>query len=123
MKRFDVHEATVAELVDHFAMTCVAQNDALFRDEISKFNHLYDQMVEIAEELKSRPEDQRRALLALHNHRDIQVRLQAARMTLAVAPQESRQVIEAIAASKWYPQAGDAGMSLLGLDRGEYVPK
>jgi hypothetical protein len=44
-------------------------------------------------------------------------------MTLAVAPKESREAIEAIAASNWQPQAGDAGMSLLGLDSGEYVPK
>jgi hypothetical protein len=123
MKRFDIHNATVAELVDRFATICVAQNDALFLHQISKFNRLYDQMAAITEELKSRSGDQRRALIALHDHRDIQVRLQAARMTLAVAPQESRRVIEAIAASKWYPQAGDAGMSLRGLDSGQYVPK
>ena len=123
MKRFDIHTAAVAELVDRFANVFVEQNNALFEHKISKFNGLYDQMAAIVEELKSRSGDQRRALLALHDHRDIQVRLQAARMTLAVAPQGSRRVIEAVAASKWQPQAGDAGMSLRGLDSGEYVPK
>jgi Domain of unknown function (DUF2019) len=123
MKNFDIRQATVPELVDRFAAICVEQNNALFQDEIAKFNRLYDKMTAISEELKCRSGDQRRALVALLDHRDIQVRLQAARMSLAVAPQESRRTLEAIAASKWQPQAGDAGMSLLGLDRGEYVPK
>jgi len=53
---------------------------------------------------------------------DIQVRSQSARATLAVAPAEARRAIEAIAASRQYPQAGDAGMTLINLDRGIFVP-
>jgi hypothetical protein len=113
----------VAELVDRFAAICVEQNKALFGGEIAKFNRLYDKMAAIRDELKIRPGDQRSALLALFDHPDIQVRLQAARATLAVAPQELRRMIEAIAASHRQPQAGDAGMSLWNLDRGVFVPK
>lgn len=123
MNRFDIHNATVAELVDRFATVCVEQNNALFEDDVSRFNRLYPQMTAIAEELESRPGDQRRALLVLLDHRDIQVRLQAARMTLALAPKEARRVIEDIAVSKWQPQAGDAGMCLFMLDSGNFVPK
>lgn len=123
MKKIDIRQATVPELVDRFAAVCVEQNNALFQDEVAEFNRPYDRMAAISEELKCRSGDQRRALVALLGHRDIQVRLQVARMSLAVAPRESRRALEAIAASKWQPQAGDAGMSLLGLDRGEYVPK
>jgi hypothetical protein len=122
MKRFDVRVATVADLVDRFTAVCVEQDNALLEDNISKFNRLYDRMIEITQELKSRPGDQRRALLVLLNHRDIQVRLQAARLTLALAPKESRQTIEEIVASKWQPQAGDAGMCLFMLDSGRFVP-
>ncbi len=122
MSGLDVHKATVEELVDRFAAICVGQNDALELDEISKFNRLFREMISIENELRSRPGDQRKALLPLLNHRDIQVRLQAAKMTLAIAPGRARQVIEAIAASNWYPQAGDAGMCHSRLDSGEFVP-
>ncbi len=119
---FGIQKATVSELVDRFAAVCTEQDNALLQDEISKFNRLYDQMADIAAELKARHGDQRRALLALFDNSNMQVRLQAARMAFAVAPEESRQMIEAIAASNWQPQAGDAAMSLRGLDSGEYIP-
>lgn len=48
---------------------------------------------------------------------DMQVRLNAAKATLAVAPKAARQKLEDIAGSGW-PLAGDAGMSLWNLDRG-----
>jgi hypothetical protein len=52
----------------------------------------------------------------------MQVRLKAAIHTLAVAPVEARQQLEAIATSNWYPQAGDAGMTIRGLDDGTFRP-
>jgi hypothetical protein len=119
----DVRKATTDELVDRFAAVCVEQSKALDEDEIAKFNRLYDVMAKIRDELKARSGDQRNALLALFNHHNFQVQLQAARVTLAVAPAESRKPIEKIAASRWYPQAGDAGMTLANLDRGVFVPE
>ncbi len=76
----------------------------------------------INKELKSRPGDERRALLSLLTHPNMQVRLKAAKATLAIAPIEARRVIEAIAAMTWPPQSGDAGMCLTMLDRGIFVP-
>jgi hypothetical protein len=54
---------------------------------------------------------------------NMQVRLSAAKATLAVAPQAARQAIEAIAASTWPPQCYDARMCLWMIDEGKYVPE
>jgi hypothetical protein len=123
MKRDYVAKLTVAKLVERFAAICVEQSRALFAGDIGKFNRLFDRMVAIRDELKNRPGDERTALLTLFDHPDTQVRLQAARMTLAVAPKESRRTIETIANSGRQPQAGDAGMCLTMLDRGIFSPK
>jgi hypothetical protein len=53
----------------------------------------------------------------------MQVRLNAAKATLAVAPHAARQTIEAIAASTWPPQCYAARMCLAALDEGVFKPK
>lgn len=106
----------VDQLVGRFAAITAAQDDALLGHELTKFNRLFDRMLEVLEELKGRPGDQRRALMALYDYPNMQVRLQAAKLTLAVAPVEARRQIEAIAESHWMPQAGDAGMALAVMD-------
>jgi hypothetical protein len=116
-------EMTESELVERFAAICVEQNKALFDDEIAKFNRLYAEMVEVRDVLRTRSGDRRVALLALFNHPDLQVRLQAAKTTLAVEPQAARQMLERIQEWQRQPQAGDAGMCLWNLDRGVFVPK
>jgi Domain of unknown function (DUF2019) len=122
MKRERLEAMTVPQLVDHFAALTVAQGDALLNLEVARFNRLYDQMRAVEEELKARPGDQRSALLSLYSHGTAQVRLQAARATLGVAPNAARKLIETIANSREYPQAGDAGMTLVNLDRGIFKP-
>lgn len=79
-------------------------------------------MVAVRDELKNRPGDQRQALLTLYEHENAQVRLQAARASFAVAPEAARALIENIANSRKFPQAGDAGMTLVNLDRGIFRP-
>ena len=122
MKRIQLSGVTTKDLVERFAQIGVAQDRALLGGEIAKFNRLFDQMTAVSNELKSREGDQRSALMVLYDYPNIQVRLKAAKHTLAVAPIEARRQIEAIAASNWMPQAGDAGMSLWNLDRGVYKP-
>jgi hypothetical protein len=122
MKRVQLTDMTVADLVERFAQIGVAQDQALLSGDIGKFNRLFDRMGDVSNELKSRQGDQRRALMVLYNYPNMQVRLKAAKHTLAVAPVEARRQIETIAASNWMPQAGDAGMSLWNLDRGVYKP-
>jgi Domain of unknown function (DUF2019) len=41
---------------------------------------------------------------------------------MPLAPAAARQVIQAIADSKWPPQYLDAGMTLLNLNDGTFVP-
>jgi hypothetical protein len=79
-------------------------------------------MTGVDEELRARGREARLALLRLFNHSNMQVRVQAATFSLGVAPEAARKVLEAIRASKWQPRAMDAGMTLRGLDNGQYKP-
>ena len=105
-----------------FVLVTLDQDKALLEDDYSRFNQLFGQMEKIKQELKARPGDQRKALLQLFDYPNAQVRLKAAKATLAVAPERARRLLQSIADSKEYPQAGEAGMSLWNLDRGVFKP-
>jgi hypothetical protein len=122
MKKINSSDMTTKDLVDRFAQIGRLQDQALLGGQIAKFNRLFDQMAEISKELKDRPGDERSALMALYDFPNMQVRLKAAIHTLGIAPIEARRQLEAIAQSKWFPQAGDAGMALSNLDRGIFRP-
>ncbi|QBR70675.1 hypothetical protein CU048_04595 [Beijerinckiaceae bacterium] len=122
MRQTDVKSLTVDQLVGRFAEIGVAQDQALLYAEIRKFNKLFDQMRAVDDELRVRGLEARRALFRLFDHENMQVRLQAAKWSLGVAPEAARKVIQAIYDSKWYPQAGDAGMTLSNLDSGLFKP-
>jgi|ERR1700722_20966843 hypothetical protein len=123
MTQPDFKNVGVSDLVERFAVLGVEDDQAEKVDDIAKCNRVRRQMELIAKELKSRPGDQRRALVTLYDHPNIQVRLSAAKYTLAVEPEKARRLIEAIAESRCFPQAGDAGMCLVLLDRGIFVPR
>lgn len=118
MKRID--EMTVEQLVERFTAIALAQDDAILMDE--KFNKLFDQMEAVEQELKGRHGDQRRALLRLYDHPNAQVPLTAAKARLAVAPKAAQRLLEMIASIEVGPQKGDAGMTLVALDRGIFKP-
>jgi hypothetical protein len=122
MKQANLEEMTIDELVEHFAEIGVAQDHAELIGEMGKFNRLYEQMDATEKELRRRGRDARLSLLRLYDHPNMQVRLNAAKRTLGVAPEAARKVIQAIYDSKWYPQALDAGMSLRNLDSGVFKP-
>jgi hypothetical protein len=107
---------TVNELVERFIDIALDQDKALFNFEIAKFNKLYRQMDTVRNELKSRPGDQRSALLPLYAHPNIQVRLKAALTTMEVAPEAARKVLLKIVDSRRYPQAADALAAIWRLD-------
>jgi hypothetical protein len=122
MRRIDLTRLSADQLVDRFAEIGVEQDNALWDRKYAKFNRLFDRMNEVDLELRARGAAARLALLRLYDHRNIQVRLKAATRTLAVAPVESRKLIEDISKSGFYPQAGDAGMTLFNLDEGVFKP-
>lgn len=122
MSAKQVQEMNDRELVDSFVEISLAQDLALLRREIAKFNRLFDQKTTVLNELKIRGGDKRRLLLDLFQHDNAQVRLNAAKATLAVAPEVARNQLQMLADSNEYPQAGDAGMCLWTLDEGIFKP-
>ena len=122
MKRASLTEMSVANLVQLFVSIALEQDDALLMDEIGRFNRLFDKMEAVESVLKTREGDQRRALLSVYDHPNMQVRIKAAKATLVVAPETARRALEAIRAANVQPQALEAGMSLWNLDRGVFKP-
>lgn len=123
MRKSALGRTADSELVERFAEIGIAQDAALFHERYAKFNRLFDKMKATGDELRLRGRDARLLLQALYAHPNLQVRLQAAKWTLGVAPVEARRVIQQIYDSKLYPQAGDAGMCLSNLDEGIFKPK
>lgn len=123
MRKSILGQMSDSELVECFAEIGIAQDGALFHERYAKFNRLFDKMKAIGDELRLRDRDARLALQTLYAHPNLQVRLQAAKWTLGVAPVEARRVIQQIYDLKLYPQAGDAGMCLSNLDDGTFKPE
>jgi hypothetical protein len=123
MKETSIKILNNADLVDLFSALGVLKDHAMMDDEDAEMKRLFHHMSAIAAELKNRKGDQRRALLPLYGHRNAAVRLAAAKATLAVAPTEARRMIESIADGQHMYYSGDAGMCLLMLDSGRFVPE
>lgn len=119
MKGPKLENLDVAQLVERFTSIALEQYKAELYGEIAKYNRLYDELVVVREELKTRPGDQRRALISLYLHSNPQVRLKAALYSLAVAPAAARQVLQDISDRNEYPQAAYARQTLEALDRGD----
>jgi hypothetical protein len=122
MKRIKLEDVSADQLVDRFAEIGIAQYQALLGGATREFSQLYGQMDAIDKELRARGKEARLALVRLYDHPNIQVRLQAASFTLGIAPAVARKVIEDVKKSDWFPQAGDAGMTLRYLDEGIFKP-
>ena len=90
--------------------------------QTSKFNRLFDQIVELNVKLKSQPGNKRRSVRALYQHPSIQVRLNAAYTTLKNFPDDARRVLEIIAAEKSFPQTANASGTLERLDQSKWIP-
>lgn len=122
MSSASLKSLSTADLMLLFEKLCIEQYNSLERDEIAAFNRRYDRIQAIQDELKSRPGDQRRVLMRLFGHPNMQVRLTAAHASLTIDYLAARGELQAIADSKWYPQAADASMALDHLDTGFYRP-
>ena len=124
MKRAPLSDMTIAQLVSIFESIALAQDEALAKYRpISVYNRLFDQMREVAAELKSRQGDQRRALVPLMNSRNLQVKLKTAITVLPVAYGPARAMLEHIKALQVYPEAANAAEILKDLDNGSHNPK
>ena len=121
MTKRELKASSVDRLVDRFVENSVAQDEALLYDDVRTANRLINEMRRIEDELHRREGDQRRALVALYHHGNMQVRLNAAKAMLDLVPSAAREALQAIRESK-APQALDAGMCLWNLDRGVFKP-
>lgn len=122
MTSSSIERTTIDQLLERFVSICLQQDEALLRDDYARFNRLYKQMDEIDNELRARGLEARRSLSRLFDHPHIQVRLKAATRSLGVLPTQARSLLEEISESQEYPQAGDAGMVIRGLDDGSFKP-
>jgi predicted component of type VI protein secretion system len=122
MKRVRLQDMTVKQLVRRFTELAIEQDNAALGFDTKEVIRLFWLLAAISDELKSRDGDQRRALMPLFEHPNLQVRVKAAKATLALAPQAARDVLQAVVDSKQQPQALEAGMSLWNLETGVYKP-
>jgi len=118
----DLKSLSNVEILQLFERLCIEQYDAIERNENARANRLILKAFALETELKSRPGDQRRILMRLFGHPNMQVRLSAAQANLAVDYIAARRELQAIVDEQWFPQAGDAGMTLENLDSGFYRP-
>ncbi len=122
MKRVKLFSLSNEDLVQRFVELAIQQDMALLSGPQREINKLFWKIEAIKDELKSRPGDQRTALLPLYDHKNKQVQVKAAKATLAIAPEAARAKLQAIRDSGWQPQALDAGMCLWTIEQGIYTP-
>ena len=115
-------DLNIAELLARYVEIGLQQSEATLDGEVERFNLLFDEMIAVENELQMRDGDQRYRLVSLYEHANAQVRLNAIKATLAVAPQIARGALEALAESREYPQSMDAGMCIRALDDGTFKP-
>jgi hypothetical protein len=114
---------TVEDLVKQFLSVALAQYDAIHFLNNERYSRLYAQMQNIRDELKRMDGDQRRALLPLLRHSNVQVRLMAANTLLAIVPESARKTLEGVRDSGIQPQCADASSMIRALEDGSFNPK
>lgn len=115
-------DVVIKNLVKQFLSVALAQYDAIYVLDNRKYNRLYARMQKIRNELKYMDGDQRRALLPLLTHANVQVKLMTANTLLSVAPIPARRALEEVKASGIQPQCADAWGMIDALDDGSFVP-
>jgi hypothetical protein len=122
VKKANLQEASIEDLVARFEAVTLAQYDADWHFQTTRYNRLYKEMDEIRNELKSRDGDHRRALIQLLGSTNVQVKLKTAISVLAIAPDLARMALRNVRDFGQLPQAVDASMMLEALDNGSFVP-
>jgi hypothetical protein len=114
---------TTNELSARFEQLCLTQYEADLDFDMPRYKRAFDSMMAVSKELRGRLGDQRRALITLYDHPNEQVRLKAAIHTLALFPDDAREVLQKLVDDRIHPQAADASSMLRALREGTYVPE
>ena len=123
MKRaVDLRVTSTEDLVILYRDSCIAFSMDIDAERIAPLRRRFDAIMAIEAELKSRPGDQRRALLVLLGQGNLQARLMAATALLAIDRDAAIRDLQEIAGANWYPQAADAKLTLRNLAEGRYLP-
>ncbi len=122
MKIGDIDNVPSDRLVEVYIDLSLDEDDAMLRNQITRASKAVRQRMRIEDVLRARGTQARRALLPLLKHPNAQVRVNAGKHLLAVAPAEARATLEDLAAHGPGQQQGSAGMCLLLLDRGTFKP-
>ena len=89
---------------------------------IGRYDKLDFEIVDVMEELQSRPGDARRILIPLLEHENPHVRLKTATNAFALVPEQARRALQSLHESAPAPACHAAGRFLDAVDMGMYVP-
>ena len=98
MRMGRLSQAAVPDLSRMFVELCRRERATILRMDTREHHRQSDRLMEIAEEIKSRGEEGRKALLSLLDHDDENVRLWAASHSLAFAPDIAVPALEDLVA-------------------------
>jgi len=115
-----IKSTVTGDLVMAFERICLEQFECILDGRNHKYNRLFDKLMIVSDELKLR--DEMQALLPFLNHKNRQVRYQAAMATLLVAPASAKEALDKLSKSHEFPQAADASIALDKLADGSFVP-
>ncbi len=108
---------SIDELIKQFERSCLIQYETDITGDIDIFNHEYQKLVDITNELQVRGHLARRELVRLFNNTNKQVRLQAAKFVYPVARPEAKKCLQDLAGGPFPdPQVFSARMTLHRLE-------
>ena len=90
MRRQKLEDFTIDRLLDRYIEIGQEQYNSLMDDKLARFETLYTRKCGVEDELRRRGPEARRSLLRLYDHENLQVQVNAAKATLAVAPEQAR---------------------------------
>ena len=122
MTTLNLQTATNEDLIATYIAISQQEDEAMLRNDIARGTRLVYRRKEVDDALRARGIEARRMLLPLLRHPHAQVRLNASKHLLAVAPTEARTTLEDLAAHGPGQQRGSAGRCLLLLDEGTFKP-
>jgi len=132
-KSNDLANLSNEQLIDAYIDLSRQQGVATRKEDIRKYNRLFDKVAAIERELRKRGDDVRKALLipllklssgeSRIDYEAAQRRYNAAMELMAVAPDPAKATLEELAESALQDYVVRAGMALLNLERGRWKPR
>ena len=120
MTKSFISEMDEAGLITMFANAARQMGVAVLDSDSRRANRAFGRMDAVDRELRARGKAVHEQLVSLLAHENRFVRYYAAKVLLAIVPDRAREVIEENARLWFDAIAGDAGMTLLALERGLY---